>query len=71
MVSPPPKAEQREIVRSLDTLLGNEQKAKKLCDVIGNIDIMKHSILARAFRGELSTNNSDEESALELLKEVL
>jgi type I restriction enzyme, S subunit len=38
---------------------------------IENIDLMKTSILARAFRSELSTNNPDEESALELLKEVL
>ncbi len=66
-----PIEEQKEIVRILDNLLENEQKAKELCDVIENIDLMKKSILARAFRGELSTNNPDEESALELLKEVL
>jgi type I restriction enzyme S subunit len=63
--------EQKEIVRILDNLLENEQKAKELYDVIENIDLMKKSILARAFRGELNTNNPDEESALELLKEVL
>jgi len=67
----PPLAEQQEIVRILDTLLENEQKAKELCDVIEKIDHMKKSILARAFRGELSTNDPAEESALELLKEVL
>jgi len=63
--------EQKEIVRILDNLLENEQKAKELCDVIAKIDYMKKAILARAFRGELSTNNPDEESALELLKEML
>lgn len=63
--------EQKEIVRILDNLLENEQKAKELCDVIDKIDHMKKTILARAFRGELSTNNPDEENALELLKEVL
>jgi len=63
--------EQKEIVHILDNLLENEQKSKELCDVIDKIDHMKKSILARAFRGELSTNNPDEESALELLKEVL
>lgn len=67
----PPIEEQKEIVRILDNLLENEQKAKELCDIIDKIDLMKKSILARAFRGELSTNNPDEESALELLKEVL
>ena len=67
----PTIAEQKEIIRILDKLLENEQKAKELCDIIDKIDHMKKSILARAFRGELSTNNPAEESALELLKEVL
>jgi len=67
----PTMAEQKEIVRILDNLLVNEQKAKEFCGVIDKIDHMKKAILARAFRGELSTNNPDEESALELLKEVL
>jgi len=67
----PPLPEQQEIVRILDDLLENEQKAKELCDVIDKIDHMKKSILARAFRGELGTNNPAEESALGLLKEVL
>ncbi|TCL36803.1 type I restriction enzyme S subunit [Anaerospora hongkongensis] len=67
----PPLLEQQEIVRILDNLLENEQKAKDLCDVIDKIDHMKKSILARAFRGELGTNNPAEESALGLLKEVL
>lgn len=63
--------EQKEIVRILNNLLANEQKAKELCDVIDKIDHMKKAILARAFRGELGTNNPGEESALELLKAVL
>ena len=32
---------------------------------------MKKSILAKVFRGELGTNNPDEESAVELLKSIL
>ena len=67
----PPLIEQDEIVHILDNLLENEQKAKELCDVIENIDHIKKTILARAFRGELSSNNPNEESATELLKEVL
>lgn len=67
----PSHAEQIEIVRILDELLYKEQKAKELYDVIENIEHIKKSILARAFRGDLSTNNPEEESALELLKEVL
>lgn len=64
----PPLKEQKEIVRLLEYLIENEQKAKELYDVIENINRMKKSILARAFRGELSTNNPDEESASELLR---
>lgn len=66
-----PLSEQNEIVRILDHLLENEQKAKELCNVINKIDHIKKSILAKAFRGELGTNHPEEESALELLKEVL
>jgi type I restriction enzyme S subunit len=39
--------------------------------VLEKIDLLKKSILARAFRGELGTNDPTEESALELLKRVL
>lgn len=67
----PPIEEQKEIVRILNNLLSNEKRAKELCDIIEKIDLMKKSILARAFRGELGTNDPKEESALELLKQVL
>lgn len=63
--------EQKEIVRILDSILSKEQQAKELCDVMGKIDLMKKAILAEAFRGELGTNNPEDESALELLKQVL
>jgi len=67
----PSLSEQQEIVPILDHLLENEEKAKELCNVIDKIDHIKKSILAKAFRGELGTNHPEEESALELLKEVL
>ena len=71
-INTPPVKEQIEIVRILDNLLEKEQKARELCDIIiKNIEQLKKSILARAFRGELNTNNPGEESALELLKEVI
>ena len=38
---------------------------------LASIDLMKKSILARAFRGELGTNKASEASALELLWQVL
>lgn len=63
--------EQEEIVRLIDDLLGKEQQTKEVAEaVLAQIDLMKKSILARAFRGELGTNDPNEESAVELLKKV-
>lgn len=70
-ISLPTLPEQIEIVRILDSIIEKEQKAKELSDVIEKIDLMKKAILARAFRGELGTNNPEEESAKELLKSIL
>ena len=72
LVPVPSAPEQIEIVRILDELLTKEQQAKEAAEaVLDQIDIMKKSILARAFRGELGTNDPAEESAVELLKSVL
>ena len=52
--------------------VNKEEIVKELAEnVIEKIDVMKKSILAKAFRGELGTNNSEEESAIELLKTIL
>ncbi|RCX12751.1 type I restriction enzyme S subunit [Anaerobacterium chartisolvens] len=71
IVKIPTLPEQKEIVLILNSLFEKEQKAKEFCDVIEKIDLMKKAILARAFRGELGTNDPNEESAVELLKECL
>lgn len=50
----PPLDEQKEIVRILDDLLGREQRAKDLAGkTLDRVEMMKKSILTRAFRGEL------------------
>lgn len=68
----PSVPEQVEIVRIIDALLAKEQQAKEAAEgVLEQIDLIKKSILARAFRGELGTNDPSEESAVELLKRVL
>jgi len=67
----PTLLEQQEIVRILDNLFEQEQKAKELSNILDQIDLMKKSILARAFRGQLGTNDPNEESAIELLKTAL
>ena len=68
----PSMEEQKEIVRLLDVLLEKENRNKKNVEtVLDYIGMIKKSILARAFRGELGTNNPEEESAVELLKTIL
>lgn len=64
--------EQEEIARILDELFDKEQQAKEVAEaVLDQSDLMKKSILARAFRGELGTNDPSEESAVKLLRQVI
>lgn len=68
----PPFDEQTEIVRIIDNLLAKEQQAYSVAqNAITKIELIKKSILARAFRGQLATNNPADEPAVELLKRVL
>lgn len=68
----PSLSEQHEIVRLIDDLLARERAAQQATEqALASIDLMKKSILARAFRGELGTNKASEASALELLRQVL
>lgn len=68
----PSLPEQHEIVRLIDALLARERAAQQAAEqALASIDLMKKSILAHAFRGELGTNKASEASALELLKQVL
>lgn len=68
----PTLSEQHEIVRLINDLLARERSAQQAAEqALASIDLMKKSILARAFRGELGTNKASEASALELLKQVL
>lgn len=68
----PTFSEQTEIVRIIDDLLAKEQQAKELAEnALAKIDLIKKAILARAFSGELGTNNPADEPAVELLKRVL
>lgn len=72
IISLPTLSEQHEIVRLIDDLLARERAAQQATEqALASIDLMKKSILARAFRGELGTNKASEASALELLRQVL
>ena len=71
IVPVPTIEEQQEIVNILDKLLAKYNKIKNLEQQLEKIELLKKAILAKAFRGELGTNNPDEESAENLLKEIL
>lgn len=70
-INVPSISEQNEIVRILDKLLERENEIKETTQLDEQIELIKKSILAKAFRGELGTNCEEEESSLELLKEIL
>lgn len=68
----PPIEEQDAIVEIIDELMQKEmQVIETISEVIDKISLIKKSIFAKAFRGELGTNNLDEESAVGLLKTIL
>lgn len=68
----PSKPEQNIITATLERLITKEKETVIFAEsVIDQIDAMKKSILSRAFRGELGTNDPEEESAVELLKQIL
>lgn len=68
----PSVEEQHAIVKIIERLLKHEKNViSASMRSIESIETMKKSILAKAFRGELGTNNPTEDSALNLLKEVL
>ena len=68
----PSIAEQEMIIKLINSFLKKELHAKEVAEaVLDQIDLMKKSILARAFRGELGTNDPTEESAVELLRQVI
>lgn len=64
--------EQERIVKILDSMFTKEQQAKETAEqIIEQIEVMKKAILARAFRGELGTNDPNDEPAIDLLRRVI
>jgi type I restriction enzyme S subunit len=66
-ITVPPITEQVEIAQILDDIFENEINAQTLMDAFEDVDVMKKSILARAFRGELGTNEPNEVNEISLL----
>lgn len=64
--------EQTEVLKIIEPLIKKELDVKDITShMIENIAELKKSILAKAFRGELGTNVSLEESSIELLKKMI
>ena len=64
--------EQAQIVSQIDSLLTKEQQAKEAAQgVLEQIDLIKKAILARAFRGQLGTNDPSEERSVEKLQNII
>ena len=66
-----PYEEQKEIVRVLDKVFENEFNVNLLLDMKNQIDLIEKSILSKAFRGELDTNDLNDEPAIKLLEKAL
>lgn len=63
--------EQQAIVIILDNIFEKEKQAKEAAEaVLAQIDTMKKAILTRAFRGELGTNDPNEESSAKLVSDI-
>lgn len=67
----PSLAEQELIVELLEESLEREEIALQLILEEGNLEELRQSILSKAFRGELGTNDPNDENVIEFLKEVL
>lgn len=64
--------EQLKIVKILDKYMeDNESILSDINMTENSLEILKQSILSKAFRGELGTNDRNEEHAIELLKHLL
>jgi len=67
----PSLKEQYEIVRILKSLLSKEEEAKILLELEEDITLLEKSILSKAFRGELSPNQPEEEKTEDFRQEIL
>ncbi|WP_172423168.1 restriction endonuclease subunit S [Paenibacillus larvae] len=67
----PPVEEQAKIVDLLEKIYDKEDKALVIEQLEESIKLLKQSIVQKAFRRELGTNDSTEESAIQLLIETL
>lgn len=66
----PPKEEVIKITRVLDKYRSLEREQKKMMNIEEQIEILKESILSKAFRGKLGTTIADEDNIIKLLEKT-
>jgi type I restriction enzyme, S subunit len=67
----PPIEMLKRKVEKIESTIEKEENINRILNISNSIELLKQSILSKAFRGELGTNDPSEENAIELLKEVL
>lgn len=63
--------EQQEIVKILDVMFAKEITSDEIIDLEKHFDLLEKSILSKAFRGDLDTNDPKDEPAIKLLEKTL
>lgn len=63
--------EQIKIVTILDNLFSKEIELSDITNIDDNIELIKKSILANAFRGELGSNDLNDKSSIELIETLI
>lgn len=71
MIPLPTIEEIKEINKRLKGLDDSERNTIKILELDSTVNNLKQSILSKAFKGELGTNDRNDESAIELLKLIL
>ncbi|MCY9107187.1 restriction endonuclease subunit S [Bacillus atrophaeus] len=67
----PPMDVLKQKIDKIENVIEKEKSANVMLNLANSIDELKSSILSKAFRGELGTNDPSEENAIDLLKKVL
>lgn len=67
----PPVDVLKRKIDKVESAIEKEENANEILNIADSIEALKQSILSKAFRGELRTNDPSEENAIEQLKEVL
>lgn len=67
----PPREEGIEIQRIIGNLISKEKELEQLLDSQESLELITQTILTKAFRGELGTNEINDESVLSQLKDGL